>query len=150
MKKFNFTLETVLNYKAQSENNLRSEHAAILQRVHRQEQKIEELREKEQQTREEMNQKRSDGFNVLQMQTFERYLNYLKGELKKELRIYSELKKEEEEKRVALIAARTETKSIDKLKEKRLLEYKKAVAKQEEQDIEEFISHQGSVARAAQ
>lgn len=150
MKKFNFTLETVLNYKAQSENNLRTEHAAILQRVHRQEQKIEELREKERQTREEMNQKRSDGFNVLQMQTFERYLNYLKGELKKELRIYSELKKEEEEKRVALIAARTETKSIDKLKEKRLLEYKKAVAKQEEQDIEEFISHQGSVARAAQ
>ena len=55
-------------------------------------------------------------------------------------------KKKEEERRAALIAARTETKSISKLKEKRLSEYKKLESKLEEQDIEEFISRRESLA----
>ena len=97
MKKFKFSLETVLNYKEQNENNLRAEHAAALQQVIRQEEVIEELRQKARQTREEINEKRSGGFNVLQMQTFERYLNYLKGEIKKELRTLDILKRKEEE-----------------------------------------------------
>ena len=146
MKKFKFSLETVLNYKEQNENNLRAEHAAALQQVIRQEEVIEELRQKARQTREEINEKRSGGFNVLQMQTFERYLNYLKGEIKKELRTLDTLKRKEEERRAALIEARTETKSIGKLKEKRLSEYKKLEAKQEELNIEEFISRKESLA----
>ena len=146
MKKFKFSLETVLNYKEQNENNLRAEHAAALQQVIRQEEVIEELRQKARQTREEINEKRSGGFNVLQMQTFERYLNYLKGEIKKELRTLDILKRKEEERRAALIEARAETKSIGKLKEKRLSEYKKLEAKQEELNIEEFISRKESLA----
>ena len=146
MKKFKFSLETVLNYKEQNENNLRAEHAAALQRVAQQEQKIQEIRDKEKQTQDALNEQRSSGFNVLQVQTFERYLNYLKGELKKELQTLDVLKKKEEERRAALIAARTETKSISKLKEKRLSEYKKLESKLEEQDIEEFISRRESLA----
>lgn len=145
MKKFKFSLETVLNYKEQNENNLRAEHAAALQQVAKQEKIIEEIRQKQKQTADELNEKRSGGFNVLQIQTFEKYLNYLKGELKKELQVLDILKKKEEERRAALIAARTETKSISKLKEKRLTEYKKAEAKQEELDIEEFISRKESL-----
>lgn len=145
MKKFKFSLETVLNYKEQNENNLRAEHAAALQQVAKQEKIIEEIRQKQKQTADELNEKRSSGFNVLQIQTFEKYLNYLKGELKKELQVLEILKKKEEERRAALIAARTETKSISKLKEKRLTEYKKAEAKQEELDIEEFISRKESL-----
>lgn len=145
MKKFKFSLETVLNYKEQNENNLRAEHAAALQQVAKQEKIIEEIRQKQKQTADELNEKRSRGFNVLQMQTFEKYLNYLKGEMRKELQVLDILKKKEEERRAALIAARTETKSISKLKEKRLTEYKKAEAKQEELDIEEFISRKESL-----
>jgi len=145
LKKFKFSLETVLNYKEQNENNLRAEHAAALQQVAKQEKIIEEIRQKQKQTADELNEKRSSGFNVLQIQTFEKYLNYLKGELKKELQVLDILKKKEEERRAALIAARTETKSISKLKEKRLTEYKKAEAKQEELDIEEFISRKESL-----
>ena len=146
MKKFKFSLETVLNYKEQNENNLRAEHAAALQQVIRQEEVIEELRQKARQTREEINEKRSGGFNVLQMQTFERYLNYLKGEIKKELRTLDILRRKEEERRAALNEARTESKCIGKLKEKRLSEYKKLEAKQEELNIEEFISRKESLA----
>ncbi len=145
MKKFKFSLETVLNYKEQNENNLRAEHAAALQQVAKQEKIIEEIRQKQKQTADELNEKRSRGFNALQMQTFEKYLNYLKGEMRKELQVLDILKKKEEERRAALIAARTETKSISKLKEKRLTEYKKAEAKKEELDIEEFISRKESL-----
>ena len=134
MKKFKFSLETVLNYKEQNENNLRTEHAAALQRVAQQEQKIQEIRDKEKQTQDALNEQRSSGFN------------YLNGELKKELQTLDILKKKEEERRAALIAARTETKSISKLKEKRLSEYKKLESKLEEQDIEEFISRRESLA----
>lgn len=81
MKKFKFSLETVLNYKEQNENNLRTEHAAALQRVAQQEKKIQEIRDKEKQTQDALNEQRSSGFNVLQVQTFEWYLNYLKGPL---------------------------------------------------------------------
>lgn len=145
LKKFKFSLETVLNYKEQNENNLRAEHANILQQVIQQEKKIEEIKEKEKRTRKELNEKRTSDFNVLQIQTFEKYLNFIKGELKKELQVYDILKKKEEEKRADLVAARTETKSIDKLKEKRLLEYKKMESKQEELNIEEFISRKESL-----
>lgn len=147
MKKFNFSLETVLNYKEQTENNIRTEHAAILQQVINQEKKIEEIKQKERSTTDGLNEARSGGFNVLQIQTFEKYLNYLKGELKREHQVLAGLRRREEEKRAALIKARTETKSIDKLKEKRLMEYKKMEAKQEELFIEEIISRRNIIAQ---
>ena len=146
MKKFNFSLETVLSYKEQTEKNLRTEHAVILRQVIQQEQKVEELKEKERQTREELNNERAGGFRALQIQTFERYLNYLKGEINRELSILARIRSKEEEKRKELIEARTETKSISKLKEKRLDEYKKLEMKIEERDIEEFISQKKHLA----
>ena len=43
MKKFRFSLETVLDYKNQALNSLRAEHGAILAQVRAQEQVIENL-----------------------------------------------------------------------------------------------------------
>ena len=146
MKKFKFSLETVLSYKEQIENNLRTEHAAALKQVMQQEQKIEELKAKETKTREELNDYRSGGFKVLEIQTFEKYLSYLKGEINREMMVLAGLKRKEEEKRREFLQARTETKSITKLKEKRLEEYHKLESKLEELNIEEFISRKESLA----
>lgn len=57
------------------------------------------------------------------------------------------LRVREEEKRQELIKAKTDTKSIDKLKEKKLEEYRYEVAKEQEQLVEEFVNHELSVAR---
>ena len=46
----------------------------------------------------------------------------------------------EEKKREAVVEAKKETSSIEKLKEKKLDAYQKAVAKSEELFIEEFVS----------
>lgn len=57
------------------------------------------------------------------------------------------LKNREEKKRKELIAAKTDTTSLDKLKEKKLKEYGKELQKEQEQLVEEFVNHGLIIAR---
>ena len=50
-------------------------------------------------------------------------------------------------KRSEVVEAKKETSSIDKLKEKKFKEYEKAVQKEEEQFIEEFVATKRAMAR---
>ncbi len=84
---------------------------------------------------------------ILQMRTYESYLGYLREEIKNQTRILDALKLREEQKRQELIEAKTETKSIDKLKEKKIAEYQHEAQKEQEQLVEEFVNHGLSVAR---
>ena len=147
MKKFSFALDKVLSYKRQYEESVRSEHAAILHKVTQQEEKIARLWEKDGETRREMDEVKKAGCIILQIRTYESYLDYLQKEIANEQRILDVLRVREEEKRQELIKAKTHTKSIDKLKEKKLEEYRYEVAKEQEQLVEEFVNHELSVAR---
>ena len=51
-----------------------------------------------------------------------------------------ELRRQEEAKRLEVVAAKQDTSSIEKLKEKKLDSYNKAVQKSEEAMIDEFVS----------
>lgn len=147
MKKFSFALDKVLSYKRQYEESVRSEHAAILHKVNQQEEKIARLWEEDAKTRREMDEVKQTGCTILQIRTYESYLDFLQKEIANETRILNLLKKREEEKREELIKAKTDTKSIDKVKEKKLEEYRYEAAKEQEQLIEEFVNHELSVAR---
>ena len=147
MKKFSFALDKVLSYKRQYKESVRSEHAAILHKVTQQEEKIARLWEKDGETRREMDEVKKAGCIILQIRTYESYLDYLQKEIANEQRILDVLRVREEEKRQELIKAKTDTKSIDKLKEKKLEEYRYEVAKEQEQLVEEFVNHELSVAR---
>ncbi len=147
MKKFSFALDKVLSFKRQYEESVRSEHAAILHKVMQQEEKIARLWEKDDATRREMDEVKKAGCVILQIRTYESYLDYLQKEIANEQRILDVLKVREEEKRQELIKAKTDTKSIDKLKEKKLEEYRYEAAKEQEQLVEEFVNHELSVAR---
>ena len=147
MKKFSFALDKVLSYKRQYEESVRSEHAAILHKVTQQEEKIARLWEKDGETRREMDEVKKAGCIILQIRTYESYLDYLQKEIANEQRILDVLRVREEEKRQELIKAKTDTKSIDKLKEKKLEEYRYEVAKEQEQLVEEFVNNELSVAR---
>ena len=147
MKKFSFALDKVLSYKRQYEESVRSEHAAILHKVTQQEEKIARLWEKDGETRREMDEVKKAGCIILQIRTYESYLDFLQKEIANEQRILDVLRVREEEKRQELIKAKTDTKSIDKLKEKKLEEYRYEVAKEQEQLVEEFVNHELSVAR---
>lgn len=141
MKKFVFALDKVLSYKRQYENSIRSEHAAIMHEIGIHEQRFAELSAKDKEIREQMRREQEEGCQILRIHTFEGYLEYLKGEMHRVTQRLKALRYQEEQKRKELIAAKTDTMSIDKLKDKKLEEYNYLAQKEQEQLIEEFVNH---------
>ena len=140
MKKFRFSLETVLDYKNQALDALRAEHGAILAQVRAQEQLIEDLETEHRQADDDFTQRKLEGINVLDAMSFEQYLRSLERKLQEEYRKLDRLRRREEDKRAQVVEARKETATIEKLKEHKLEDYRKAEQKDEEQRIEEFVS----------
>ena len=145
MKKFNFPLNTVLNYKDQVLENLKTEHAQILADIAQQERRIEELMEKSQSAAMRYREDTQCGVTVNIMREYERYITFIQQRIVAEQGVLLKLKKKEEQKRAEVIEAKKEKASIDKLKEKKLDQYNKEVLKSEELFIEEFVSNTMSV-----
>ena len=148
MKKFRFSLETVLDYKNQALDALRAEHGAILAQVRAQEAVVEGLEREYSQVDGEFTQRKLEGLTVLDALNYEQYLRALDREVKEEYRKLSLLRRQEEQKRGQVVEARKETATIEKLKEHKLEDYRKAEQKEEEQRIEEFVSTTRAMAAA--
>ena len=141
MKKFAFALDKVLEFKRQYENSIRNEHAAIMHEIRLQEERFAELSAKDKEIRDQMRREQEAGCQILRIHTFEGYLEYLKGEMFRVTQRLKNLRFQEEQKRRELIAAKTDTTSIDKLKDKKLQEYNYLAQREQEQLIEEFVNH---------
>ncbi len=140
MKKFRFSLETVLDYKQQALDSLRAEHAAILAQVRAQEEVIADLEEEHRQADMDFTQRKLEGINIVDAMSYETYLRSLEQKLREENRKLERLRHMEEQKRTQVVEARKETATIEKLREHKLDSYRKAEQKAEEQRIEEFVS----------
>lgn len=140
MKKFRFSLETVLDYKQQVLDTLQTEHGAILARVREQEKRIEELEAAYRALSHEFNRRKEEGLTVLDAVRYEQYLRSSEREIEDAYRHLRELEKQAEKKRLEVVEARKETSSIEKLREKKLEGYNKAVQKSEEAMIDELVS----------
>lgn len=139
MKKFRFSLETVMEYKQQVLDSLRAEHGAILARVRRQEELIEELEADYRALAGEFNQRKLEGISILDAMKYEQYLRSSERQLEAAYARLEELRKQEEAKRSEVVEAKKETSSIEKLRERKLEGYNKAVQKSEEAMIDEFV-----------
>ncbi|MDE7221033.1 MAG: flagellar export protein FliJ [Oscillospiraceae bacterium] len=139
MKKFRFSLETVLDYKQQVLDSLQAEHGAILAQVKRQEDLIERLEADYRALSGEFNQRKLEGLSVLDAMKYEQYLRSSERQLEEAHRHLAELRRQEEAKRSEVVEAKKETSSIEKLREKKLDIYNKAVQKSEENLIDEFV-----------
>lgn len=140
MKKFHFTLETVLDYKQQVLSSLQSEHGAILAQLRQQETILEELELQYHQTDQEFAQRKMEGINIVDALGFEQYLRAMERKLQSEHQRLEQIKHQEEAKRNEVVAAKQDTSSIEKLKEKKLDLYRKEVQKSEEAFVEDFVS----------
>ena len=147
MKKFSFSLERVLNYKEQVEQNVRNEHAQAVRKVRDKDQQIEELEHQFDSDKCGLEEMKAGTVSAARMLEYSSYLEVLihsktaeKGNLKK-------LKIEEEEKRSRVIEAKKEASSIQMLKDKKKREYDAEVAKAEEKEIEEFVSNRSLAAK---
>lgn len=147
MKKFFFSLDTVLRYKEQILDNLKGEHARILQKIRMCEQEIEALERERMDCARELGRKRERGMAINDIRTYENYLESLRLKIIQKKNLLERLLEEEEKKREQVVEAKKETASIEKLRERKLMEYDKQVQKEEERFIEEFVVTKNALAK---
>lgn len=140
MKKFKFSLDTVLSYKQQVLDALRGEHAEALAAVRAQEKLLEGLWSRYREYNGEYRLRAEEGLPITEALMYQNGLRALEREIQRETAELERLQAEEEKRRTAVVEAKKDTSSIEKLKEKKLDAYQKAAAKSEEAFIEEFIS----------
>ena len=141
MKKFKYSLETVYQFKLQVLDKVKEEYAIKQQEVLNQQSLINRLQEELFHYEEELERVKQEGASI------ETIMMYFNGIERMEKRIGKE--KDElirrtviaEEKKREVIKANVDTNAFEKLKEKKLEEYRVQGQKAEEQFIEEFVSH---------
>lgn len=141
MKKFKYSLETVYQFKLQVLDKVKEEYAIKQQEVLNQQSLINRLQEELFHYEEEFERVKQGGASI------ETIMMYVNGIERMEKRIGKE--KDElirrtviaEEKKREVIKANVDTNAFEKLKEKKLEEYRVQGQKAEEQFIEEFVSH---------
>ena len=139
MKKFQFSLDTVLQYKQQRLDALKAEYAAAVQRVRLQEAAVSEAEERYARLNEEYREKKAEGLLVAEAMTYETGLWVIENEIRREAEKLRELQRQAEAKRAEMVGARQETASIEKLREKKLDLYHKDVQKSEERFIDDLV-----------
>ena len=140
MKKFRFSLETVLDYKQQVLDALQKEHGVIMAQVKEQEEYLAGLEADYRDMDAEFCQRKLEGIAILDAMRYEQYLRAMERQIQQAVYRLEELRRQEEAKRLEVGAAKQDTSSIEKLKEKKLDSYNKAVQKSEEAMIDEFVS----------
>lgn len=140
MKKFRFSLETVLHYRDQMLDAVKAEHASALLKVRTQEDVIENLVKQFDDINNEYRNKKMTGMTIADAMSFDIMLNAQERKIEHEKNILVKLKHDEEEKREKVRQAKTDKATIEKIKETKYNQYKKSIQKSEEQFIDEFVS----------
>ena len=86
MKKFRFSLDTVLDYKQQVLDSLRAEHGAILTQVREQERVVDGLEEEYRQEDGEFTRRKLEGITILEAMSYEQHLRALERAIQTEQR----------------------------------------------------------------
>lgn len=149
MKKFKFSLETVLSYKQQVLDALEAEHAAAMGKVHTQEQVLDAVWQEYRACNTQYREKKAEGLSISEAMIFESSLRSAELHIQRETDKLEKLRQEAEKKREEMVAAKIDTSSLEKLKDKKLEQYRKDEQKNEELLVDEFISSARAAARAS-
>ena len=141
MKKFSFGLDTVLNFKEQVLDNLKNEHSQILHKIQLKETVIQDIERQISECIEVFQIRKMQGASVSEFQAHDHYLQYQRNRLEIEARDLMILKRQEKAKRNEVVEAKKETKSIERLKDKKKERYRKEEQKADEVFIEEFVAN---------
>lgn len=141
MKRFQYRLEPVLNYQTQVLDNLKVEHAVIVQRVNRKQNEIEGLNRELVSFGNDFNQTKEAGASIEEFRLFDMCIGRMGEIIREEEERLALLKQKENEKKQEVISAKVDTSKYERMKDKKKDEYLKAEAKAQEQYIEEFVSN---------
>ncbi len=140
MKKFEFTLDTVLNYKQQVFDGVRNEYAIITDKVSKQEKRLDNVNNQYKSLNQKYNEQATKGISVAWASSFSSGLRVLEKDIKREEHILEGFKREADIKQDEMIEAKKETQTLEKLKENRLEDYNKMVQKNDELAIDQLVS----------
>jgi flagellar FliJ protein len=141
VKRFRYSLETVLDYKTQVLDNLKKEHAVMLKNVNDKQEEIRQLNGELIEYEGSFDETKSVGASIESYLLFDMCIGRMKDQIEKEEERLVILKKKEEKKKGEVIDAKVDTSKFEKLKDKRLQEYRTAEQKEEEAFVEEFVIH---------
>ena len=140
MKKFQFSLDSVLGYRQQVLDGLQNEYAQAMEKVRRQEARKAAVEERYRQLNQKFREEAAVGISVADALSYEGGLRLLEQEIARETRVLQEYRKAAEEKRQQMMQAHIDTAVLERLKEKKLQEYQKDVQKSDERFIDELVS----------
>ena len=141
MRQFSYRLETVLAYKTQVLDNLKSEHAVIIQKVNRKQEEIQGLNRELVSYESGFDEVKEKGAAIEDYRLFDMCIGRMEEIIDTEKERLKKLRQEEDAKKQEVVEAKVDTSKFEKLKEKKFQEYQKAVMKADELFIEEFVSN---------
>lgn len=147
MKKFQFSLETMLGYQLQVLEAKQQEYATAQGFALQQEAVVKALESEYVTFDDEFNRMKLEGMTIIDALTRESCLLALEREIKKEAVKLKKLEATAEERRQEMILAKQDTSSAEKLRERKLEDYNKAVTKNEEAMIDEMVAATWSMNR---
>ena len=140
MKRFQFQLEPVLNYKRQSLDSLLIELGTLQAQVRAQEKIREEADARLSEYEAEYAEKKEQGLTIVEAMECQSCQQVLDRRARQEKEKLLRLQKQAENKRRQVVEARRETLSLEKLREIRRTEYDKAAAKEEEKTLDDLTA----------
>lgn len=140
MKKFRFSLDTVLDYKRQMLDSAKTEYGTAEADVNRQENIVHAVEQNYADYNNSYRTRQTAGMTVAEAMLAQNALRALEKEIRIELDRLYKLRRRAEEKRQIMVEAKKDTSTIEKLREKKLDTYNKELQKSEERLIDEFIS----------
>jgi flagellar FliJ protein len=141
VKRFRYSLETVLDYKTQVLDGLKKEHAVMLKDVNDKKEEIRQLNGELAEYEGSFDETKSAGASIETYLLYDMCIGRMKDQIEQEEERLIVLKKREEKKKGEVLDARVDTSKFEKLKDKRLSEYRVAEQKEEEAFVEEFVIH---------
>ena len=140
MKKFQFSLDSVLGYRQQVLDGLQNEYAQAMEKVRLQEARKAAAEERYRRLNQRFREEAAVGISVADALSYEGGLRQLEQEIARETRVLQEYRKAAEEKRQQMLQAHIDTTVLERLKEKKLQEYQKDIQKSDERFIDELVS----------
>lgn len=140
MKKFTFTLEKVLSVKNQLHEVKRNELMQLQLQLNNILDAIDDNQREFDKYNSDVNQIMQGGTNSSSIESYKNYFNFLNNR-EKQLKLEQQhAERMIADKQQEIIEIKTEISGLEKLKEKQLAEYNKALQKQQELEIEEFLN----------
>lgn len=149
MKKFNFSLQKVLEIKEQLLENLKIELGSLNNDLKTIEMTIKNLRYRFTEINNKFVEKSSVAISVGEMAYYKMLMGSILKQIEKKEEDRQIVLKKIEEKRQEIVSMNMEISSLEKLKDKELEKYSRAVAKKEEIFIEEFVSNKSMTKKYA-